>query len=119
MDNIIFFLTFMTWFFNFTLLVVGLFIGSLGTLLLGPSTYRTYRRRVLRRDWREDRPHRVVDSLTPYWEEYDPALAGVGKHCICHRRQMHPGERVLLWPETGPMGILHVAVYCEISKERL
>lgn len=119
MDNVIFFLTFMSWFFNLTLFMAGLLIGGLGAITLGPGAYRTYRRRSLRRDWREDRPHRVVESLTPQWEGYDPDLAGVGRRCICHQRVLHPGETVLLWPETGPMGILHVAVYCETSKGRL
>jgi hypothetical protein len=119
MDNIIFFLTFMTWFLNFSLFFVGAFLGALGTLLIGPSTYRQYRRWILRREWRQDRPQHVVESLTPQWEAYDPDLAGVGRRCICHRRQVHLGERVLLWPETGPMGILHVAVYCETVKEHL
>jgi|SRR5882757_10370326 len=119
MDNIIFFLTFMTWFLNFSLLLIGGFIGVAGTLVLGPGGYRRYRRWALRRDWHQDRPHRVVESLTPQWAEYDPELAGVGRRCICHDRQIHPGEHVLLWPETGLMGILHVAVYCETSKERL
>lgn len=119
MDNIIFFLTFMTWLFNFTLFLLGLLIGVTGTLILGPVVYRRHRRWVLRRDWRQNRPHRVVESLTPQWQEYDPDLAGVGKRCICHDRRIHPGETVLLWPETGPMGVLHVAVYCETSKERL
>jgi hypothetical protein len=119
MDNIIFFLTFMTWLFNVTLFLLGLGIGTLGAITLGPGVYRTYRRWSLRRDWREDRPNRVVESLTPQWEGYDPDLAGVGKRCICHNRQIHPGEHVLLWPETGPMGVLHVAVYCENIKERL
>lgn len=119
MDNIIFFFTFMAWLFNFTLFLLGLAIGVTATLTLGPVTYRAYRRRALRRAWRLDAPRPVVESLTPQWEEYDPDLAGVGKRCICHSRQIHPGERVLLWPETGPMGVLHVAVYCETSKERL
>lgn len=119
MDGIILFLTFMTWFLNFTLFVVGGLVGVLGSFVLGPGTYRAYRRRTLRRHWRQNRPQRVVESLSPQWERYDPALAGVGKRCICHGRQIHPGERVLLWPETGPMGILHIAVYCETSKELL
>jgi hypothetical protein len=119
MDNIIFFLTFLTWFFNFTLFVIGGAIGAVGAVTLSPSTYRVYRRYILRRQWQQDRPRRIVESLTPQWEEYDPELAGVGKRCICHQRVLHPGERVLLWPETGPMGILHVAVYCETSKERV
>lgn len=119
MDNIIFFLTFMIWLFNGTFFLIGLAIGVAGTATLGPAVYRSYRRRALRRAWRLDTPRRVVESLTPQWEKYDPDLAGVGKRCICHNRQIHPGERVLLWPETGPMGVLHVAVYCETSKEPL
>lgn len=119
MTNIIFFLTFLSWFFNVTLVLVGITAGVLVTLSMGPGIYRTSRRRTLRRDWRMDRPQRVMESLTPQWERYDPELTGVGKRCICHQRAIHPGERVLLWPETGPMGILHVAVYCETVKERL
>lgn len=119
MDNIIFFFTFMSWFINMTLFLLGMAIGIAGTLCGGPVTYRVYRRKALRRAWLKDEPRQIVESLTPQWEEYDPDLAGVGKRCICHNRQIHPGETVLLWPETGPLGVLHVAVYCETSKERL
>jgi hypothetical protein len=119
MDNTLFFFNCLSWFINFDLLVIGVVVGSVGTLFLGPTAYRIHRRYTLRRDWLQDRPRRIVESLTPQWEGYDPKLAGVGKRCICHGRQIHPGERVLLWPETGPMGILHVAVYCETSKELL
>lgn len=119
MDNAILFFNFLIWFFNFTLFVMGGAVGAVGAVILSPSAYRTYRRYTLRRQWQQDQPRRIIESLTPQWEEYDPELAGVGKKCICHARQLHPGERVLLWPETGPMGILHVAVYCETSKERV
>lgn len=115
MDFIIFFLTIMSWLVNITLFILGILVGTGATLLAAPG-YRVYRRWTLRRQWRQDRPSRVVESLTPQWEEYDPELAGVGKRCICHARQLHPGERVLLWPETGPLGVLHVAVYCETVK---
>lgn len=118
MDNIVFFFTFMSWYINITLFVLAMAIGAALTLSLGPA-YRAYRRRSLRRDWRRDEPRRVVESLTPQWDEYDPDLAGIGKRCICHNRQIHPGERVLLWPEIGPLSVLHIAVYCETSKERL
>lgn len=119
MDGILFTLTLMIWTVNISLFLAGILIGGLGTLSMAPATYRLYRRWSLRRDWRRDRPRRVMESLTPQWEPYDPGLTGVGRRCICHRRQIHPGERVLLWPETGPMGILHVAVYCPTVKEHV
>lgn len=118
MDNIIFFLTFMGWIMNILLLVLGLVAGAMITLTATPFSYRTYRRWILRRQWLKDEPH-DVESLAPQWDEYDPDLDGIGKNCICHQRQLHPGERVLMWPETGPLGILHIAVYCETSKERI
>lgn len=118
MDDIIFFFTFMSWLFNTTLFLAGILIGSLTVLFLSPALYRRYRRWNLRRQYRQDRPHRV-ESLMPQWEDYDPDLSGVGKRCICHDRVLHPGERVLLWPETGPMGILHIAVYCETFREHV
>lgn len=119
MDNTMLFFSFLSYFFSFDILLLGFFLGASAALVWGPGGYRVYRRRALRRQWLQDRPQRVVESLTPQWEEYNPDLTGVGRRCICHGRQLHPGERVLLWPETGPMGILHVAVYCETSKERL
>ncbi len=119
MNTIIFFFDLLRWIVSVGVFILGALVGMSVILLLGPGTYRAYRRRALRRDWRLDRPQRVVESLTPQWEDYDPGLIGVGKRCICHGRQLHPGEHVLLWPETGPLGVLHVAVYCETVKERL
>lgn len=119
MNDIVFFFSVMSWIVSSMLFVLGLLAGSAGALILGPGAYRFSRRRALRRDWRRDRPQRVVESLTPQWDDYDPDLVGVGRRCICHSRQLHPGEHVLLWPETGPLGILHIAVYCETVKERL
>jgi hypothetical protein len=119
MDNIIFFLILVGWIMNPVLLVlVGVLIGVVG-VSLAPWAYRLHRRRVLHRRWRDDRPQRIVESLTPQWEDYDPDLIGVDRRCVCHRRSLHPGERVLLWPETGPLGVLHVAAYCETVKERI
>lgn len=119
MDDIVFILTLMTWFFNFTLLIVGGALGVVGGLTVGPAIYRSYRRYTLRRQWRQDTPLRAEPALSPLWVEYDPELTGVGHRCICHRRPVNPGELVLLWPETGPGGILHIAVYCESTKELL
>lgn len=104
---------------NPILFVLGIMIGVLGAFAVTPWSYRLYRRWILHRRWRQDRPQRIVESLTPQWEDYDPDLCGVDRRCVCHRRYLHPGERVLLWPETGPLGILHVAAYCETVKERI
>lgn len=117
LNDIVFLLTLMSWLMNFDLLLIGVLVGSLGTLAGTPASYRLYRRWILRRRWRQNLPRYATESLAPRWQEYDPELAGVGKRCICHRRRIPPGERVLLWPETGPLGMLHVAVYCETVKE--
>jgi hypothetical protein len=119
MDDLFMIIDFLYWIFQATYFVLGVGLGIVGTLTLGPVLYRRHRSLVLRRDWRRNRPHPVVESLTPEWGPYDPDLKGVGKRCICHHRVVHPGENVLLWPETGPLGVLNIAVYCETIRERL
>lgn len=113
------FIDFVIWFFQTIFFLAGLLLGVVLTLTVTPYAFRLHRRLALRRDWKNDRPGRVEDGLFPEWQDYDPDIPGIEKKCVCHQRLMHPGERVLTWPETGPMNLLHVAVYCESVKERL
>lgn len=118
-DDIFGFIEFAIWFVQATYLGLGLILGSVLTLLVIPLLYRHHRRIVLRRGWKKNRPLEVTEGLHPEWGPYDPDTAGIGKKCICHNRQMHPGERVLMWPEVGPLNVLHMAVYCESVRDRL
>ncbi len=113
------FVDFLVWFVQWFHFVFGLVLGVAATVTLGPVVYRMHRRVVLRRRWRKDAPMQYTEPLPPEWRKYDPEAVGIDKRCVCHNRQIHPGERVLMWPETGPMDVLHVAVYCENSQERL
>lgn len=119
MHEITDFINFIAWFFQAIFFVTGFLFGILLTLVATPVAFRIHRRTVLRRKWRADKPREVTEGLFPEWQDYDPDMPGIAKKCICHRRKIHPGERVLTWPETGPMNLLHVAVYCESVKERL
>lgn len=110
---------YMTWWFQVAFLLIGMSAGVLLTLLLTPVAFRLQRRRALRRDWKANRPGQVEEGLYPEWQEYDPEIPGIARKCVCHSRKIHPGEHVLTWPETGPMALLHVAVYCESVKEKL
>lgn len=112
----------MGWFMDWGVMVLCTVLGlSCGVVMsLGwnlPAVWRLKRRRELRRDWRDNVPRPLPVGLGPRWDEYDPDDESVSRRCVCHARKVHPGERVLLWPEVGPMGILHTAVYCESVKE--
>jgi hypothetical protein len=107
-----------TWLFQATLFVAGLLVG-ISVALAVPMAFRFQRRIVLRRKWKADKPRTITDGLFPEWQAYDPDIPGIAKKCVCHGRRIHPGEKVLTWPETGPMNLLHVAVYCESVKEQL
>lgn len=100
-------------------ILLGVLIGIFLTIVLTPAAFRLQRGLALRRNWRADRPGRIEEGLYPEWQKYDPDIPGIAKRCVCHHRVINPGERVLTWPETGPMHLLHVAVYCESVKERL
>lgn len=119
MREFIDFLEFMVWLIQWTFFGFGVLTGILLVTCLGPFLYRSHRRRVLRRRWKADKPMEYTEPLAPEWQPYVPEAVGVDKRCVCHNRRIHPGERVLMWPETGPMDVLHVAVYCENSRERL
>jgi hypothetical protein len=119
MDTFFSFLEFLMWIFQWTFFGFGMLIGITGTVTLSPVLYRLNRRYVLRRRWRRDAPMEYTEPLVPEWRPYEPDAVGVDKRCVCHNRRIHPGERVLMWPETGPMDVLHVAVYCENSQERI
>lgn len=103
---------------NVLSLIAGFLLGAFLTASV-PTLYRAYRRAVLRRNWKTDKPGAVREGLFPEWQDYEPEIPGIAKRCVCHNRKIHPGERVLTWPETGPGNLLHVAVYCESVKERL
>jgi hypothetical protein len=119
MENADTFIDFFAWFFPATVAVVGFILGVLAALVVVPATFRFHRRNVLRRKWKADQPREITEGLFPEWQQYDPEMPGISHRCICHGRRIHPGERVLTWPETGPMNLLHVAVYCESVKEKL
>jgi hypothetical protein len=119
MHSITDFLTFLFWLLKTTFFILGFGLGATLALLLTPVAFRRHRRAVLRRKWKADKPREVTEGLFPEWQDYDPDMPGIAKRCVCHGRKIHPGERVLTWPETGPMNLLHVAVYCETVKERL
>lgn len=118
MDDFFVFIALLTWIFRVTSFAFGVLIGLLAALGIAGG-WRTYRRRVLRRNWRLDRPRHVWEGLVPEWRDYDPEIPEIAKRCVCHNRVIHPGERVLVWPEAGPAGLLHMAVYCETVKDRL
>lgn len=119
MGDVFSFIEFLVWIFQTLFFVFGIFVGIILTLAITPYAFRLQRRVVLRRDWKNDKPSRVEEGLVPEWQNYDPEFPGIAKKCVCHGRTVHPGERVLTWPETGPMNLLHVAVYCESVKEKL
>lgn len=119
MDNLAVMIDFITWVFHATFFVAGILLGVLVTLVATPQIFRIQRRFVLRRKWKADKPREIAEGLFPEWQDYDPEIPGIAKKCVCHSRRIHPGERVLTWPETGPMNLLHVAVYCESVKEQL
>jgi hypothetical protein len=98
--------------------LVGLLVASLA-MGSAPVIFRARRRAQLRRNWRLDLPNFTEPGLYPEWQKYDPDMPGIDKKCICHRRLLHPGEQVMTWPETGPLTMLHVAVYCESVREKL
>jgi len=118
MDDFFAFLDFLTWFFQVTSFLFGVLTGLMAALVVAGG-WRLYRRQVLRHNWRKDRPRRAWEGLVPEWRDYDPEIPEISKRCICHGRVIHPGERVLIWPEAGPAGLLHIAVYCETVKNKL
>lgn len=118
MDDLFAFIEFLTWFFQITSFLLGIVVGLLAAGAVAGG-WRTYRRMVLRRNWRQDRPREAWQGLPPEWQDYDPEIPEISKRCVCHGRVMYPGERVLIWPEAGPAGLLHMAVYCEAVKNKL
>lgn len=119
MTQLIDFLVFFWWFLRASFFLWGMFCGAVVTLILAPVLYRWFNRRMMRRHWRRDAPLKPVDGLYPEWQPYDPAIPGIDRRCVCHGRKIPPGERVLMWPSTGPLDVLHMAVYCESAKEQL
>lgn len=116
MHDLMEFLDFLTWIFRVTSFIFGVLCGAV-LALGGLAGWRICHRAALRRRWRQDRPMRAYDALEPQWRDYDPDIPYVTRRCICHKRLLYPGERVLIWPEVGPGGLLHVAVYCETYEE--
>jgi hypothetical protein len=108
---------FFSWWGFFMGVVLGFGTAFLSALAVTPLVYRAKRRRELRRMWRMDRPRSMAMGIMPSWSDYDPADETVDRRCVCHNRRIYEGERVLLWPEIGPMGIVHTSVYCESVKE--
>lgn len=121
MEEAVGFVHFAGWFFSWWGFIQGMIIGGaitlLGSLALAPVIYRTRRRRELRRMWRMDQPRPMPVGLMPIWGDYDSENSSVDRRCVCHGRRVFEGERVLLWPEMGPLGALHTTVYCESVKE--
>lgn len=109
---------FLSWLVNFTSFAVGIALG-VAVMVAIPAVWRAWRRRDLRQRWKSDQPGHVEQGLYPEWQDYDPDMPGIASRCVCHRRRVHPGEHVMTWPETGPLNMLHVAVYCESVKEKL
>lgn len=118
MADIFLFIEFLTWIFQTVSFLFGLVIGLLAAGALA-TIWKRYRRVILRRNWRKDRPRRAWQGLPPEWQDYDPEVPEISSRCICHNRVIYPGERVLIWPEVGPAGLLHMAVYCEAVKNKL
>lgn len=118
MDTVMGFIEFLTWIFRVTSFFVGMAAGAL-MVCLALTGWRYSRRYVLRRRWRQDRPLEARDGLEPQWRPYDPEIPQVGRRCVCHNRVLYPGERVLIWPEVGPGGLLHTAVYCEVAQAKI
>jgi hypothetical protein len=98
-------------------LIVGILLGVTWTLCGASSAYRWTRRRALRRNWQQNKPRHFSPLLTPRWDEYDPDESHVDSRCVCHNRKVNPGETVLLWPEAGQLGLIHISVYCTAVKE--
>lgn len=103
---------FMSLVMNPLFIVCGVLLGISVTLWAVPLLYRRSRRRKLHRAWKSDSPRTVRSTLEPRFDEYDPQEPGVDHRCVCHNRSVPEGERVLLWPETGDLGLLYIAVYC-------
>lgn len=112
-----FFAWFMASLMNPLLLITGILLGATWALTGAASLYRYGRRRRLRRDYRSDRPRCIQATLEPRWAEFDPDEEHVDSRCVCHNRRIPEGETVLLWPETGSLGLIHIAVYCMKVKE--
>lgn len=108
---------FFSWWGFFMGVVIGTGITALGALSVAPGVYRARRRRQLRRMWQMDCPRPLGESAMPQWVDYDSEDETVDRRCVCHNRRIYEGERVLLWPEFGPMGIVITSVYCESVKE--
>lgn len=123
MEQAVGFVEFAALFFSWWGFFVGAVLGSafsvVAALGVAPVVYRTIRRRALRRMWRRDEPRDLPVVFMPQWAEYDLDDETVDRRCVCHNRRLFQGERVLLWPEVGPMGVLHTAVYCESVKEQV
>jgi hypothetical protein len=110
---------FFSWWGFFVGSVIGAAFATVVALGAVPVAYRHWRRRTLRRMWRRDEPRDLPISLMPQWGAYSLDDETVDRRCVCHNRRLFEGERVLLWPEIGPMGVLHTAVYCESVKEQV
>lgn len=120
MEQAVGFVEFMGFFFSWWAFWLGVVLtaplATLGALWLAPVVYRAKRRRELRRMWRMDVPRPFSESVLPHWAEY-VIDETVDRRCVCHGRRIYEGEWVLMWPEVGPLGILHTAVYCPSVKE--
>jgi hypothetical protein len=110
---------FFNWWYLLLGLAVGIPAGAAAALLVVPGAYRAKRRHSLRVAWIMDEPREMPQYHLPHWDEYDPDDESVDSRCICHSRRVLPGQRVLLWPEVGPFGIMVTSVYCESVKEQV
>lgn len=110
---------FFTWWGFFIGMLIGGSAVALGLVGVAPVVYRVWRRQRLRKQWRLDLPRAIPVDLTPKWGPYDLDNPTVDRRCICHNRRLYEGENVLHWPEVGPMGVLHTAIYCESVKEQV
>lgn len=99
------------------LLVAGVLLGITWTLCSASTLYRVVRRRRLHREWKQDKPRHLSPTLVPRWDDYDPDEPNVDSKCTCHGRKIPEGEFVMLWPETGALGLFHLSVYCTSVKE--
>lgn len=102
---------------NPLILILGILLGGTWALTGARFFYQAVSRRRLRKEWRRDEPRHINPFLTPRWDEYDRDEPAVDSRCVCHNRKIPEGEMVLLWPETGSLGLLHVSVYCMAVKE--
>jgi len=108
---------FMALFMNPLLLIVGVLLGATWVVCGGSWVYRVLRRRSLHREFKAKKPRHMSAVLEPRWDEYDPYEPHVDTKCVCHKEKVKEGALVLLWPEAGSLGLIHISVYCQSVRE--